>query len=190
MRKLVSFMHISVDGFAAGPNGEMDWIHVDDEIFDFAGDQTDNADTAIYGKVTYELMEAYWPTAADKPGATKHDIQHSTWYNSVEKIVLSHTLQNGQVKNARIISDGVAEEINKLKQKTGKNIIMFGSPGAVHSLLQENLVDEFWLFINPIILGKGMSYLSHIHNRIKLKLVSSNSFSSGVVCLQYEKENK
>ena len=190
MRKLVSFMHISVDGFAAGPNGEMDWIHVDDEIFDYAGDQTDNADTALYGRITWQMMNSYWPTAADKPGATKHDIQHSRWYNSVEKIVLSHTIKNSQAKNTRFISNNVSEEINKVKQQPGKNIIMFGSPGAVHSLLNENLVDELWLFINPVILGKGISYLTGIKDKLKLKLVSSNSFSSGVVCLQYQKENK
>jgi dihydrofolate reductase len=186
MRKIISFMHISVDGFAAGPKGEMDWIHVDNEIFDYAGNQTDNADTALYGRVTYELMDNYWPAAADKPNASKHDIQHSNWYNSVEKIVLSRTMKNAG-KNTRFISDNVPGEINKLKEKAGKNIIMFGSPGTVHSLLQDNLVDEFWLFINPIILGKGISYLQDIKDRVKLKLVASNSFSSGVVCLHYEK---
>ena len=190
MRKLVSFMHITVDGFAAGPNGEMDWIHVDDEIFDYAGNQTDNADTALYGRITYQMMDSYWPTAADKPDATKHDIQHSKWYNSVEKIVLSRTMKGTQVKNTRFISDNITEEINKIKQKPGKNIIIFGSPGAVHSLLEADLVNEIWLFINPIILGTGISYLSGIRNRMKLKLISSDAFSSGVVCLQYQKENK
>src|SRR5437762_9000574 len=130
MRKLVSFMHISLDGFAAGPNGEMDWIHVDDEIFNYAGNQTDNADTAVYGRITYEMMNSYWPTAAEQPGATKHDIQHSNWYNNVEKIVLSRTLKNAEA-NTRFIRENVPEEINKLKNRTGKNMIMFGSPGTV-----------------------------------------------------------
>jgi len=181
---------MSVDGFAAGPNGEMDWIHVDDEIFDYAGDQTDNADTALYGRITWQMMDSYWPTAANNPGATKHDIQHSNWYNSVEKIVLSHTMKNSQARNTRFISDNVSEEINKLKQKPGKNIIVFGSPGAVHSLLNENLVDELWLFINPIILRQGISYLPGIKDKLKLRLISSNSFSSGVVCLKYQRENE
>ena len=180
-------MHISVDGFAAGPTGEMDWIHVDDEIFDYAGSQTDHADTALYGRVTYEMMNNYWPTAADKPGASKHDIQHSNWYKSVEKIVLSHTMR-GKSEKTRFIGENVMGEVSKLKQKTGKNIIMFGSPGAVHSLMQDNLVDEFWLFINPVILGKGISYLQNIKERLRLQLVSSNTFSSGVVCLQYVRE--
>lgn len=189
MRKLVSFMHMSVDGFAAGPHGEMDWIHVDDEIFDYAGDQTDNADTALYGRITWQMMDSYWPAAGDKPGATKHDVRHSTWYNSVEKVVLSRTMKDSRAQNTKFVDDNIGEEINKLKQKKGKNIIMFGSPGAVHSLLNENLVDELWIFINPILLGKGISFLTGVKDKLKLKLVSSHSFSSGVVCLQYQKEN-
>src|SRR5436853_7158414 len=82
MRRLVLFMHTSVDGFVAGLNGEMDWINVDDDMFEYAGKQTDLADTALYGRITYQMMESYWPTAADQPNATKHDIQHSRWYNS------------------------------------------------------------------------------------------------------------
>src|SRR5215831_10792062 len=92
MRRLVLFMHMTVDGFVAGPNGEMDWIHVDEEMFEYAGQQTDNADTALYGRKTFEMMDSYWPTAADQPSAAKHDIQHSQWYNRVEKIVVSRSL--------------------------------------------------------------------------------------------------
>lgn len=178
-------MHISLDGFAADTNREMDWIHVDDEIFDYAGNQTDNADTAVYGRITYELMDSYWPTAADRPGATKHDIQHSNWYNNVEKVVLSRTMKNAEQTKTRFIGENVSEKIKQLKQKTGKNIIMFGSPGTVRYLIKENLVDEFWLFINPIILGEGIPYLQDIESRIDLQLVSSHCFSSGVVCIQY-----
>src|SRR5215469_127761 len=187
MRKLISFMHTSLDGFAATIDKEMNWVHVDEEIFDYAGHQTQEADTALYGKETYKIMQAYWPTAADKPNASKHDIEHSTWYNHVEKIVLSKNQQASDVKNARIISDNAIEEINKLKAKPGKNIVMFGSPGATRSLAQENLVDEFWIFVNPIILGKGLPFLQGVKNSLKLKLISSRAFSSGVVCLHYEK---
>ena len=83
MRKLIFFMHTSLDGFVAGLNGEMDWIKVDDAIFDFVGTMTDQADTALYGRVTYQMMESYWPTAGEKSNASKHDIEHSIWYNKV-----------------------------------------------------------------------------------------------------------
>ncbi|HET9823733.1 MAG TPA: dihydrofolate reductase family protein [Chitinophagaceae bacterium] len=187
MRKIVLFMHISLDGFAAGPNGEMDWINVDDEIFDYAGNQTDEADTALYGRVTYEMMEAYWPMAAQQPGATKHDIKHSKWYNSVEKIVLSRTLQGVVLKNTIIISNDVGKQIGSIKQMPGRNILIFGSPGAVRSLLRANLIDEFWFFVNPVVLGKGISFLNGVNEIMKLRLVSTKAFPSGVVCLQYLK---
>src|SRR4030095_2530899 len=102
MRKLTLFMHTSLDGFVAGPKGEMDWINVDDEIFDYAGKETDRADAALYERVTYEMMEGYWPTAGDQPTATKHDIEHSRWYNSVTKIVLSRSMRGKKLENTII----------------------------------------------------------------------------------------
>ncbi len=134
MRKLIVFMHISLDGFVAGPKGEMDWINVESDIFEYAGNQTDLADTALYGRNTFLMMNGYWPNAAKQPNASKHDIQHSNWYNQVEKVVLSTTLEAKDYPGIRIIKNNLESEINKLKQKDGKNILIFGSPSAVHSL--------------------------------------------------------
>jgi dihydrofolate reductase len=117
MRKIVLFMHTSLDGFVAGPNGEMDWIKVDNEIFDYVGKRTDQSDTALYGRVTYDLMEGYWPTAAEKPGATKHTIDHSKWYASVSKIVVSRTMKGKNPKNTKIISENIQNEILKIKRE-------------------------------------------------------------------------
>lgn len=188
MGKLVLFVHVSLDGFVAGPNGEMDWINVDEEIFDYAGGRTNEADTALYGRVTYQMMESYWPTAADQPGATKHDIEHSKWYNRISKFVLSRTLKAEDLTNTTIINDNLAPEINKLKQKTGKDILIFGSPGAVHSLMAEDLIDDYWLFVNPLLLAQGIPLFKNIKDRTKLELVTHNVFSSGVVCLHYERQ--
>jgi dihydrofolate reductase len=189
MRKLISFMHSSLDGFVAGPNGEMDWIKVDGEMFDLAGKQTDRSDTAIYGRVTYQMMDNYWPTAAEKPEASRHDIQHSHWYNTVQKFVVSQSLEGHKLKNATVISDHLKEEITKLKQAEGKEIIMFGSPGTVHSFMRLDLIDEFWIFINPILIGQGIPLFKNITHREKLALVSSKVFTSGVVCLHYERSD-
>ena len=186
MRKLVLFMHVSLDGFVAGPNGEMDWITVDDEIFDYAGDRTNHADTALYGRVTYEMMDSYWPTAADQPNASKHDIEHSTWYNKVTKVVISKTMKDEKRPNTKFISDNLSNEINKLKQDNGKDILMFGSPSAGHSLMEHNLIDDYWLFINPVFLGEGIPLFKDIKERRKLKLIKNHVFTSGVVCLHYE----
>src|SRR5436189_4551331 len=136
MRKIISFMHISLDGFVAGPNGEMDWIKVDDEIFDQVGKRISEGDTALYGRVTYQMMENYWPTAGNKPNASKHDIEHSKWYNKVHKVVLSKTMKDTDLTNTEIISDnparmmqsgGLPDRINKIKQQAGKDILLFGS---------------------------------------------------------------
>lgn len=187
MRKIVLLMHITLDGFAAGPNGEMDWIHIDEEMFDYIGEQTNLADTALYGRVTYQMMENYWPAAAGKPGASKHDIEHSTWYNKVSKVILSKTLAGQELADTIIISSQPAEKIKTLKEQKGTNILMIGSPGALHSLLQENLIDEFLLFVNPVILGQGIPLFSAVKEAIQLKLVNNITFSSGVACLRYEK---
>ena len=106
------------------------------------------------------MMESYWPTAADQPTATKYDIEHSNWYNSVEII--------------------------KLKQAAGKEIVMFGSPTVAHALMTENLIDDYWLFINPVLLGEGIPLFKDIKARAALRLLASNVSSSGVVCLHYE----
>ena len=180
-------MHVSLDGFVAGPNGEMDWIHVDDEIFDYVGDRINHVNTALYGRVTYQMMEAYWPTAADQPNASKHDIEHSAWYKNVEKVVISRTLAVQHPENTKIISNNVPEQIKALKQKPGREVVMFGSPGAAHSLMDADLIDALWLFVNPVIQGEGIALFRNIHHAIKLKLQQSKVFSSGVVCLHYER---
>jgi dihydrofolate reductase len=157
-------MHTTLDGFVGGPDGEMDWIKVDDEIFDYAGYRTDAADAALYGRVTFEMMEAYWPTAAEQAEATKHDIQHSKWYNSVEKIAISKTFQGKTFRNTRIISDNVVENIRQVEEQTGKEIVMFGSPTVAHLLMQHNLIDDYWLFVNPVLLGKGIPLFADVNN--------------------------
>jgi len=187
MRNLIFFMHTSLDGFVTGPNGEMDWINVDDAMFDFVATMTNKADTALYGRVTYEMMQNYWPTAGEKPNATKHDIAHSTWYNKVSKIVLSKTILETGFPNTKVIGDQLSNNINKLKQQEGKNILIFGSPRASQSLLNEGLIDEFWLFVNPILLGQGKPLFKGINESIKLKLAETKTFACGVIALHFAK---
>jgi dihydrofolate reductase len=185
MRKIISFMHISLDGFVAGPNGEMDWIKVDEEIFDYVGKRISESDTALYGRVTYQMMENYWPTAGEKPAATRHDIEHSKWYIKAHKIVLSKTLKEEDLTNTKIISDNLRDRINEIKQQEGEEILLFGSPAATHSLIQLNLIDGYWLFVNPIILGQGIPLFVNIKDKIKLKLLTTRQFTCGVTELNY-----
>ena len=191
MRKIISFMHISLDGFVAGLNGEMDWIKVDEEIFDYVGKRISEGGTALYGRVTYQMMEGYWPTAADKPGASKHDIEHSKWYSKVHKVVLSKTMKDANLANTTIISDNLSGRINEIKQSRdngGKDILLFGSPTATHSLIQLNLIDGYWLFVNPIILGRGIPLFTDIKDKIKLQLLTTRPFTCGVTELNYTVE--
>jgi len=185
MRKIISFMHLSLDGFVAGPNGELDWAKVDEELFDFVGKRISEGDTALYGRVTYQMMESYWPTAGDKSTATKHEIEHSKWYAKVHKVVLSRSLKEAGLSNTEIISDNLSDRINEIKKKAGKDILLFGSPTATHSLLQHNLIDGFWLFVNPIILGQGIPLFTDIKDKIKLNLLTTRRFNSGVTELNY-----
>ena len=130
-------------------------------------------------------MENYWPTAADKPAATKHDIEHSKWYNKAHKVVLSKTLKEAGLTNTTIISDNLADRISEIKQMAGNEILLFGSPTATHSLMQLNLIDGFWLFVNPVILGQGIPLFADIKDKIKLNLLTTRPFSCGVTELNY-----
>jgi dihydrofolate reductase len=186
MGNIVLFMHQSLDGFAAGLNGEMNWIHVDDEIFDFGGERIAKTNTALYGRVTFQLMESYWPTAADAPNASKHDKEHSAWYKTARKVVLSNTLNEAEFTNTTVIGKDYAAALRKLKEETTGEILLFGSPTAAHSLLAENLIDECRLLVNPILLGEGIPVFKDIKETQRLKLLNTHVFSSGVVCLQYE----
>ena len=180
-------MHVSLDGFVAGPNGEMDWIKVDEEIFDYIGKRISEGDTALYGRVTYQMMEGYWPTAGEQPGASKHDIEHSKWYKNVQKVVLSKTMKDATLPNTKIISDNIAGKMNEIKQSASGNeeILLFGSPTATHSLMQLNLIDGYWLFVNPIILGRGIPLFAGIKDKINLQLLATRQFASGVTELNY-----
>lgn len=178
-------MHISLDGFVAGPNGEMNWIKIDPEIFEHVGKRISQTDTALYGRKTYEMMEGYWPTAADKPNATKHDINHSKWYANAHKIVLSKTMKGEELPNTTIIGDNVANRINEIKQKPGTEILLFGSPTATHALIELGLIDGYWLFVNPIVLGQGIPLFTDIKDKINLSLVTTRPFTSGVTELNY-----
>lgn len=181
-------MHISLDGFVAGPNGELNWAKVDQEIFDFVGKRISEGDSALYGRKTFQMMESYWPTAGDKPSATKHEREHSKWYKDAHKIVLSRTMNSSAATNVRVIGDDLPACINELKQQPGKEILVFGSPSATHALIQENLIDGYWLFLNPVILGEGIPLFADIKEKVALKLLATHQFNCGVTELNYEVE--
>jgi dihydrofolate reductase len=183
-------MHISLDGFVAGPNGELNWAKVDEELFDYIGKRISQSDAALYGRVTYQMMESYWPTAADAPDASKHDVEHSKWYKNAHKIVLSNTLPEESLTNTTIINGNLTERINQIKQQEGEDILLFGSPTATHELIKQDLIDGYWLFLNPIILGQGVPLFVDVKDRTNLKLLNTRQFTSGVIEVNYVVERE
>lgn len=184
MRKLLFLMHSSLDGFAATEDGGMDWISLPEELFEDVGKLTDDADAAIYGRKTYELMEGYWPTAGDRPNASKHDKDHAAWYKKVDKYVVSRGKPKTGDK-AEVIGKDLEAEIKKIKSLPGKNILLLGSPSTAQSCLELGLIDELWINVNPIVLGKGVAFYPQENKRVALELVRSKAYKPGVITLVY-----
>jgi dihydrofolate reductase len=185
MRELTLIVQTSLDGFVAGPNGEFDNFIGGEENLEFVCSITDTADAALFGRVSYQLLDSGWPTAASKPGATKNEIKYSGWYNAVSKYVLTKTLPEKKPGNTFIISKNIGTEINYIKEQPGKTILMFGSPTAARSLFELNMVDSFWIIIHPVMFGQGIPLFRNQDKIIKLGLLASKQLSNGTVCHKY-----
>ena len=185
MRNLVAFMHMSLDGFAAGPNGELDWVAYDQELEKYAEGIVASVGTALYGRTTYHMME-YWRTRLDNPDATAHERHHAAWIEAIPKVVVSTTLSSVDWHNTTIIADNLAEEVSQLKQQPGKDIVIFGSPSLTQTLAQLNLVDEYQLTVSPVLLGNGMPFFAPLTAKQPLQLRSNHVFASGALGLHYQ----
>jgi dihydrofolate reductase len=181
MRKLLSFMVVTLDGYYEGPDGEFDWPNVDDEFNDFAVSQINDIDTLLFGRTTYEGMASYWPT----PAALEGDPVVADLMNTIPKVVFSSTLDTADWQNSRLVKENVAEAIAELKQQPGKDLAIFGSPTLTASLIEEGLVDELRVMVHPILLGDGKSLFSALHRRVPVKLERTTVFRSGNVLLHY-----
>jgi dihydrofolate reductase len=187
MRKVIALMHISLDGFTAGPNGELEWARVDEETYAYVADLLRTVDTALYGRTTYQMMESYWPTVPADPSSTEADRQHAHWVEDVNKVVFSTTLEKAEWNNTRLVRGNVAEEIAQLTRQPGRDLMIFGSPQLTHTFIQLGLINEYRLTINPVVLGKGIPLFKDVKERLALELLASKTFRSGVVGLHYRK---
>jgi len=185
MRKLILVAHTSLDGFVAGPKGELDGFEADEENLQFVCKLTEEADAALFGRISYKLLDSYWPTAKDRANATKGEIAYSNWYNHAKKIVFSKTMTQESLHNMTIISGNISNEIIKIKEQAGKNILIFGSPTVSQSLMQLDLIDNYWIFVNPIIFGQGIALFAGLAKKSKLKLLNTKQFSNGEIALNY-----
>jgi dihydrofolate reductase len=173
MRKILVSNYVTLDGFFAGPNGEIDWFVWDEEMAKYSKDILNTIDTILFGRVTYELMASYWPTA------TTEDPLITDTMNSLPKIVFSKTLDKVEWNNSRLIKENVDEEISILKKQPGKNMVIFGSGSIVSAFTQLGVIDEYRLIVNPIILGKGKPLFRDLKDKLNLKLLEAKKFRCG-----------
>jgi len=181
MRKLISFMVITADGFTEGPEGEFDWPNVDEGFNEFAVSQIHDLSALLFGRVTYESMASYWPT----PQALEDDPVVTDLMNRVPKYVFSHTLSSADWANTTLVSGEAGPAVAKLKQEDGYDLGVFGSAKLTASLIEQGLVDELRVMVNPVLLGGGVSLYSAITQRVPLTLLRTTVFPSGNVLLVY-----
>ena len=184
MRKLIAAINMTLDGFC-----DHTAMIADDEIHQHYNELLNNAGTLLYGRITYQLMESYWPTVVKKPTGNKPTDEFAVIMDNIPKIVFSRTLENVEWKNAKLLKGGIKEEVLELKRKAGKNILA-GSPSLIVALTQLDLIDEYQLGIQPIVLGNGLPLFKNIKDRINLKLLKTKTFGCGAVTLYYEPPKK
>ncbi len=189
MRRVISMIHLSLDGFASGPNDELDWIAYDDELERYAHSLHAQTDAVIWGRRTYQGMASYWLTIPGNPESTPAEREHAQYLQDATKIVVSRTLDHidwDGAQNTVLIKDNIADEINHIKQQPGKDIWFLGSTTLAQTFMQLDLIDEYRININPTVLGQGKPLFAGVTRAFPLKLLESRSLASGVIALRYE----
>jgi dihydrofolate reductase len=185
MRKLIAAINMTLDGFC-----DHTGVIPDDEILQHYNELLRNAETILFGRITYQLMESYWPAVVKNPTGNKPTDEFSVLIDNISKIVFSQTLNNVEWKNVKLAKDSIKEVVSELKKQKGKNILA-GSRSLIITLMNLNLIDEFQLCVHPIILGNGLTpLLKNINDKINLKLLKTKNFSCGAVTLYYEPTKK
>ena len=178
---------MSLDGYVAGPKGELDWfVHegfmIGTEFGQYAREMISSVDAILLGRLTYQEFASYWPTATDNDPVITERI------NSLPKIVFSKTLERaewGEWNNARLVRGNSADEVRRLKEQPGKDLVIYGSAQLVSTLMEESLIDEFHILIQPVVLGRGKPEFKDLNQRYSLELLEAKPFKSGAVWLRY-----
>jgi dihydrofolate reductase len=182
VRRLYSFLMVTLDGFYEGPDQEFDFWTTDEEFNRFAAGQLRDSDVLIFGRATYGGMASYWPTQ----GAREDDPAIAELMNTMPKLVVSTTLASADWGDTRVVGANVAEELSKLKQQPGKDLAVLGSPTLTVSLIGMGLLDELRVMVSPVAIGDGKSLFRSTDHRLRLKLLQTRTFSSGNVLLTYQ----
>lgn len=186
MRKIKLQMQLSLDGFVSREEGQMDWLvpDWDDIIKNYIADLTNSADTFLMGRATGEGMAVYWPTVPGNPESKEEEKWMAERLNRFPKIVFSRTVTHINWTNARVAND-IVEEVKEMKREPGKDIIIYGGAGIVSSFISQNLIDEYHLFVNPVIIGRGKPIFDNVKETMNLEITKMTQSCTGIVILQY-----
>jgi dihydrofolate reductase len=185
VRKIVLMMSVSLDGFIEGPNGEIDWHMVDDELHGHFNEVLGTMGAFVNGRVTYELMAAFWPTADADPSSTGPMVEFARIWRDMPKIVYSRTLE-GAGWNTTIVRDVVPEEVMDLKAQPGGHLALGGADLAA-DFMRHDLIDEYRIYVHPVLIGAGKPLFGPSVRRVELRLAETRTFGNGVVLLHYRR---
>jgi dihydrofolate reductase len=187
MRKVIYSPMVSLDGFVEGPNRELDWGIVDEELHTYINDQQNTIGTYLFGRRMYEVMR-YWDTAEQDMSNPEYILEFARIWKTIHKIVFSKTLEHVQ-GNATLSKGSIVEEIARLKAEPGKDLSVGGAAIAA-ALMRSDLIDEYWLYVQPVIIGSGTPMFPVLEDKINLRLIETRTFHSGVVLLRYQSVNQ
>jgi dihydrofolate reductase len=183
MRKIILFNLVTLDGYFEGPNKwDIEWHRVDDEFNQFAVEQLSQADGLIFGRVTYQGMASYWPT----PAALQDDPIVAARMNSIAKYVFTRTLDQLDWSNSILVKGDAVLELQKMKEQSGKDLLIFGSGNLATTFTSHHLIDEYRLIVNPVVLGKGNLMFPENGGPVKFSLLNTKVFHNGNILLYYE----
>lgn len=181
MRKVILSIFVSFDGSFEGPNKELDWHVWDDEMENYMGHFLNTVDTILLGGVAYQLLADYWPSSTENLAPK---------LNNLPKIVFSKTLEKVEWNNSTQIKENIKEEVLKIKQQPGKDLVLFGGADIASTFLQLGLIDEYRIVVNPVVLSNGKPLFKDIKERVNLKLLKTKTFTCGNVILYYQPTKK
>ncbi|MEJ7650744.1 MAG: dihydrofolate reductase family protein [Nakamurella sp.] len=185
MSTVILSMQVSLDGRIAGPDGEFDWPIVGDELLDLFNDQIANAETFLYGRRMYQEMAEFWPTGDSNPVATPAMADYARLWRPMPKIVFSDTLQQADWNTRIVGSDDLAATVAELRSQDRGRHILYGGAQLAGALMARDLIDEYWLFIHPVILGDGPRLFADLEHRLTLEQVETRTFPGSVVHVRY-----
>ena len=183
MGSVTLWMQVSVDGYTEGPNGEFDWPVVQGELHQHFVDELRHADTFLYGRKVYEIMAYFWPTADEDPNGSEQQKEYSRIWKPMPKVAFSRSLGEADW-NTRVAGDPVAE-VQRLREQPDTWHVLFGGAEIASAFMQAGLIDEYVLFVHPVVLGGGTSLFGGLDQRLGLELASARTFDPGVVELRY-----